>query len=170
MRVMLLSALLLVGAVAPARAASDVPAVSWGKPGVSYEAYRVDAITCAAQGHFKDISGTRPAKEFLNASKRYDNRLTTGTQNGVETAVDLAHIVRGLRPEKRMEEVGEILQTTVDGCLLDRGYVRYRLTAEQQRSLSQLKKGSPERHAYLHRLGSNPAILASQAEPVVASR
>ena len=61
-----------------------------------------------------------------------------------------------------MRELQAALVSIAERCLVDRGYSRFRLTAEQQATLGRLKKGSPERHRFLHALASDPDVLASQ--------
>ena len=73
------------------------------------------------------------------------------------------HIVEGTRPQERMKAVGALMQGTVDECLRQRGYTRFRLTDAQRKQLSRLHLGSVERHAFLYSLAADPAILRDQA-------
>jgi hypothetical protein len=47
-------------------------------------------------------------------------------------------------------------------CLVERGYQKFSLTAEQNAELAKLKPGSNEYHEYLYKLGTDPAVLAKQ--------
>lgn len=47
-------------------------------------------------------------------------------------------------------------------CLAERGYTEFNLSAEQKAKLATLPQGSDERRAYLHQLGTDPAVLKSQ--------
>jgi hypothetical protein len=58
------------GAEAPSR--STLQQVSWGKAGVSLEAYRADAAACAREAVNLDISGTQAAKTLVAASRAID--------------------------------------------------------------------------------------------------
>jgi len=44
-------------------------------------------------------------------------------------------------------------------CLVNRGYVEFRLTPEQRKQLAALPEGSDERRQFLHKLGSDPEVL-----------
>lgn len=83
----------------------------------------------------------------------------------VDRALQYEQIRRGIRPERRMDELKQGMVSVVELCLQDRGYVQFRLTDEQRETLSDLDKGSDERRAFLHRLASNPAVLEAQALP-----
>ena len=48
-------------------------------------------------------------------------------------------------------------------CLVERGYTEFTLTPEQKAKLATLPEGSTERREYLYRLGTDPAVLKSQA-------
>jgi hypothetical protein len=78
-------------------------------------------------------------------------------------AANQQHIVESVRPEERFRSIKQKLQVTTDTCLIDRGYSRFSLNDDQRHHLRKLKVGSDERHAYLFRLASDPAVLAAQA-------
>jgi len=167
--------------------------MSWGKPGVDFQTYRADAVFCGRQGYTLDVSNTPEAKILISASRQlatidengvpnsgniqFDNVPVPGvamdmtldmTYNpaiarSLEMAQRYGHTVQGARVDVQMKRVGERLQSTVDGCLTSHGYRRFRLTREQQRQLSHLRPGSPERHAFLFSLASDPRVLEAQA-------
>lgn len=162
----------------PALAAS-APEESWGKAGISFDQYRSDAVECGREGYYLDISETADAKEFVKASRQLDtiNGLTpTGTTNvgpnGQVTSNEVdqmarfaatqQHVIDNVRPDQRFRSIKQTLQTTTDNCLLKRGYSKFYLTDEQRHRLRKLKAGSDERHNYLYRLASNPAVLDRQ--------
>lgn len=171
MRIVLLG--LGVALLASEPVAAEIKAIreSWGKPGVGFDQYRADAIACGHAGYDRDIADTDAAKAFVTASNQYDSTLN-GTyqpmpdqspQDALQVyASRLGQIKAGLDPERRMKEIGDLQQSTVDGCLMQRGYRRFRLTEDQRRRLAKLKIGSPERHDYLYRLASDPAVLDAQ--------
>lgn len=151
-----------------AAGAAEKPVLSWGKPGVTLEAYRTDAVACGRQGYYLDVSKTEAAKVFKDASGQLDTneaRLSV-VGNDIDRAIQIANdsgrIVERTRPAERMKQVRTLLQDTVAECLRARGYTQFQLTRDQQHYLRTLRIGSPERHAYLHGLASNPTILAAQ--------
>ncbi|WP_010543691.1 hypothetical protein [Sphingomonas elodea] len=148
--------------------AAERPVVSWGKSGVTLEAYRTDAVECGRQGYYLDISNTEAAKVFKDASRQLESNEAALSMVGgdidraMQVANDSGRIVERTRPAERMKQVRTLLQDTVSGCLRARGYTQFQLTPDQQRHLRTLRTGSAERHAYLHGLASNPAVLAAQ--------
>ena len=169
--VLLAAAVPLALTPAPAWAAELID--TWGKAGVSFEQYRDDAVTCGRTAHYADVSETDHAKAFVNASRRLEAADDHGMGfAGASAAEDMyrttqlaarsEQIRSSIRPEKRMRELKAALVSIVERCLEDRGYSRFRLTSEQQEALGRLKKGSPERHRFLHALASDADVLASQ--------
>jgi hypothetical protein len=176
-----LFAIPLLSLVLPASVSSaPAPQESWGKAGVSLAQYRKDAIDCALQGHYTDISKTDDAKAFVKASRQLDATTTgasaptvtetnaTGpdTTNSIDQMVEYANqqqrIVENVRPEERFHSIKKMLLSRTEQCLVGRGYSRFRLSKDQQHRLSKLKFGSDERRAYLYKLANNPAVLQSQ--------
>lgn len=164
---------------APILAAKSEP-ISWGKPGVSIDQYRTDAITCGRAGYYMDVSNTEAAHVFKDATHQLtaneaamqSTAMIAGSSGPDSMAAGMelgnivarsAHIVEATRPGERMKEVGTLMQAKVDDCLRNRGYVRFRLTAEQRRRLAHLHLGSVERHVYLYQLATDPAVLKAQA-------
>jgi hypothetical protein len=152
-------------AIATAGAAGAAPPMlSWGKPGVTLEQYRTDAVDCGVKGAFHDVSGAEPTKAFIAAQEWNDRNLNMAMQGaGMDPVEQQSRMVQRFRPGKRIEEVQAILVTQTERCLFDRGYQPFRLTKAQDKALRRLKLGSPARHAYLHALAADPAILQAQA-------
>lgn len=156
-------------------------AVSWGKPGVTIEQYRRDAVECGRAGYYMDVSDTEPAHVFKQATRQLEANeadlhsaaMLAGGGPPSERLAALAevedivsrstHIVEGARPQERMKTVGTLMQAKVDDCLRQRGYIRFRLTDAQRKQLGRLHLGSPARHAFLHGLATDPAVLSNQA-------
>ncbi|HSG35034.1 MAG TPA: hypothetical protein VLA37_10900 [Sphingomonadaceae bacterium] len=163
----------LAAAASPV-SAERKPVDSWGRAGVSFENYREDAIECATIGYYADVSETEQAKQFVRASKRLEatDDYSLGPP-GASAADDMTRmvnqaamsdrIVQSIRPERKMKELHSGMLYLVEQCLVERGYSQFRLTEEQQEQLRDLKKGSDERHRFLHSLASDPSILADQA-------
>jgi len=163
------AAFILILLASPADAA-PAPETSWGKAGVSFDQYRQDAVECGRQGYYLDVSQTDAAKTLVSASKQLDT-VTQGSfasMDPLEYANTQQRIVQGARPQKQFHDVKKLLQSTVDQCLADRGYSKFRLTDDQRHGMKKLKLGSPERHDYLYRLATNPAVLAAQAVTATA--
>jgi hypothetical protein len=182
---------ILIASLAPLPGGT-APMISWGKPGVSFETYRADAIFCGRLGANLDVSNTPEAKRLIFATRQLETIDEVGVPNSgnvefdnvpvpgvmMEGTFDVTYnpaIARSLEQAKRygttvqaarvdvqIKGVGQLLQSTVDNCLIDHGYRRFRLTAEQQRHLRKLRQGSPERHAYLFSLASDPRVMAAQ--------
>jgi hypothetical protein len=161
---------------------APAPELSWGKPGVSFDQYRQDAVECGREGYYLDISKTDDAKEFVKASRQLDSLNGTfsgnttgssGTGPASTDAVDQMarfaatqqHVIERVRPEQRFRNIKKTLQSTTDQCLVRRGYSQFRLSGDQRHRLRKLKVGSEARHAYLYRLASDPAVLSTQTVP-----
>ena len=78
-------------------------------------------------------------------------------------AASSERIRSGARSEKHIGDLKVAMLRIVERCLVDRGYSRFALTAEQRKALRKLRKGSDQRHAYLHSLASDPIVLEQQA-------
>ena len=155
----LIATLCLAGMSAPAFAAL-APRDSWGKAGVSLDQYRADAVMCGRRGYYLDVSKTSAAQTLVKASSQIENLMMGGGSN---TGLDpIVMAVQGARPEQQFRAIATLQKTTVETCLSDLGYVRFRLTDAQRDQLEKLRAGTPERHAYLHSLASDPKILSTQ--------
>ena len=166
-------ALLLAAALAVPGAAAPKPQESWGKADVSFETYRTDAVECGRLAYYADVSDTEQAKLFVSASRRLEAADDHGMgvpsatsemelQRMVGLAARSEQIRAGIRPEKRMKELHVGLVDVVETCLEQRGYSRFTLTEEQRDALGKLKKGSPERHRFMHSLASDADVLRAQ--------
>jgi hypothetical protein len=148
-------------------AAAKTEALSWGKPGVSIDQYRTDAISCGRMGYYADVSETEAARIFKNATGQLQaNETDLANATGpriLDIVTRSAHIVDATNGPERIRDVGAQMQAQVGDCLRNRGYVRFRLTDAQRKRLGRLHLGSPERHAYLYRLATDPDILKAQA-------
>jgi len=168
---LLSSCVIAITCFAPAALASTKPAaVSWGKPGVTLEQYRQDAVECGTAAYTMDLSGTEAAKVLKRATRELENNeanLQTLSGNWGYTQMQLvqrsAWIIHAARPTLRFREVRELQEQGLAVCLTDRGYKRFSLTKEQQDHLRRLKAGSPERHQYLYSLSVDPMVLGEPA-------
>ena len=143
-------------AIGAAASAAHRPALSWGKPGVSYETYRADATACLRAAAATDLTGTEPAQALVLASRRVATAAAADPWSVAE-AIDAA------RPDLRIHQARDIMQARLDHCLEEHGYRRFELTDAQRRQLSHYDLAAPARQVYLHSLASDPQVLASQA-------
>jgi hypothetical protein len=182
-----LAVVAVVLAITPA--AAKAPQTSWGKLGVSFEQYRADAVACGRKGYYRDVSHSQAARIFRAASQQIDTIVDTGPApvdkwqteqidpsqgaaslsryeeapvHFVDVGNRISQVVAGTRPEVRMAEVGQLLQSTVDRCLAARGYQRFQLTPDQQKQLGKLRPGTAQRQAYLYGLATDARILEGQ--------
>jgi hypothetical protein len=154
---------LAAAGLAAAAASATRPALSWGKPGVSFETYRADATACLRAAASTDLTGTEPAEALILASRRIETAMNSDPWSVAE-ATDAA------RPDLRIREARDIIQARLNDCLVAHGYLRFRLTDAQRRQLNHFNLRQPERQVYLHSLASDPQILASQAVGETATR
>jgi len=182
MRFFLTATGIIVALSSSAALAAHAEEFSWGKSGISVEQYRSDAISCGRLGYYMDVSNTEAAHVFKDATGQLTANegplasiaMIAGSSGSVgerqsaitqltNVVVSSARIVEATRPKERMADVGKLMQSKVDSCLTERGYVRFRLTDEQRKRLGHLHLGSPERHAFLFGLATDPRVLAAQA-------
>jgi hypothetical protein len=167
------------GAQAPSR--SQLHHMSWGKAGVSLEDYRADAAACAREAVNLDISNTDAAKTLVTASRAIDTAYSSAWMYAPAASIsfpgvgssgsggmwggghDVQQVIHAYRIDEQFADIADLQYRTLDTCLAGRGYHQFRLTADQEARLHHLRKGSAERRAYLHSLGSDPEILSSQA-------
>jgi hypothetical protein len=153
-----LAAATALGLAATPAAATRVTAgyqTSWGKAGVSLEEYWVDASLCGHQAAATDLTDSDPAKALVLASRMIDN---------YSDYEDIALAEQVASPEIQWNRAATILQRSLERCLMERGYVKFRLTKSQAHRLKKLKTGSLERRQYLYSLASDPDVLAAQAQ------
>ncbi|MBV9929808.1 MAG: hypothetical protein JO013_02550 [Alphaproteobacteria bacterium] len=147
---------------------------SWGKPGVTLEAYRADGLACAREAAATDLSKTDPARALVIASRLVENDPTIGAgamidpmgsaQAGGDPVPSnaAAGIVQNIGPGRQILKAGDIMKARLESCLVRLGYAKFRLTGAQRKRLRGLPEGSDARRAYLHGLASDPVVLARQ--------
>jgi hypothetical protein len=156
-----------LGLIAAPASAKPKPVDSWGRADVDFDTYRVDAIECTSDAYYADVSQTKQAKAFLRGTRLME--ATDGMpMDYLEIARRYAQIENAVRPELQFRQLRNRMQDVVDDCLIDRGYSQFRLTESQRKQLSKLKKGTAERHHFLHDLASDPDVLQEQPVPVAA--
>lgn len=156
-----LAAAVTLSLSAPALSAPR-PQESWGRAGVDFDTYRQDAVECASIAYYADVSGTEQAQAFVRGTKRFES-IDGLPLDFLEMARNYGQIEASVRPERQIRELRESMQSVVDICLTQRGYVKFQLTEEQRDALGHLRKGSDERHHFLHMLASDARVLERQA-------
>ena len=76
--------------------------------------------------------------------------------------LDISRTASAYRAERQIRNLSDLQYETLSNCLRQLGYRQFRLTRDQQRQLRRLDRGSDERRAYLHSLGSDAAVLERQ--------
>lgn len=145
-------------------ASAHAAPISWGRAGVSLAQYRADAVECGRLGANTDIS-KEPATQSIVAAEQFTERNLNVPVVGPDAVLEQALMARRLRPAKKLAEAQSVMLTETEQCLTRLGYSRFMLTSEQNRRLGRFRLGTPERHAYLHALASDRAVLAKQAVP-----
>ena len=171
MRTAHLAAFALLSLSSASLTAHEKPVQSWGKTGVSLDTYRNDAVTCGREGYYLDISGTEAVAAFKAASRQIEaNENQFALYSGVGAApqmlnapISSAQIIAAVHPSRRFAELRKVMSDAVTSCLTRLGYSQFQLTPEQAAQLNMFDKGTTERHAYLHSLGSDAAVLTRQA-------
>lgn len=144
--VLLATAALAFAAIASPAAARN----SWGKPNVGFAEYRIDADECS-NAAFDAKLWMEPIEHVIRASYA----ASTDIFSEASLKMIMTHGVT--------VTIADQLQATVDRCLIDRGYTRFRLTDSQDRQLSHFHRGTMDRAHFLHSLGSDPNVMAAQA-------
>ena len=162
---------LVTAANAQAPTSKELKRTSWGKPGVSFEDYRMDAGICAWRATNKDIADTEAAKTMVKASRALDHQSSTmlsyTNTAGVHTiggvGIDSRNVIDRYRVDKQFDAIEDIQYQALFDCLEERGYRRFQLTDEQAKALRKFKAGSLQRHSYLYSLASDSEVLEKQA-------
>ena len=160
---------LIPPAMAQAPSLADLHKASWGKPGVSLEQYRADAVQCALEASSYDITQAPVGQKLLAYNKgRERARLYAWMQAPTQWGSDGPFLVRSSPWLEHFEdtvylETRDLQYDVLGRCLRERGYRQFRLTAQQIKTLDGLQRGSEARRTYLHRLASDPVVMAHQS-------
>jgi hypothetical protein len=166
----------VIFALAACASTPDAPATSWGKPGVTLTQFWTDSSECALAGAATQVGtasnlegvgnpadGARPAAGA--SALGTPNSLRPVGNHGSEVDTNMYDVAARAQYNAAVAQrnADEAQKAAVEGCLVERGYRRFRLNAEQSAHLATLPTGSAERRAYLHQLASDPAVQAAQA-------
>ena len=137
---------------------SEAPSTSWGKAGVTMNAYLNDASVCASMA----ATVHAPPEALVQSHMTSTPSATPGSPDAIQQSNDA---LLGAANEQRDAQVRADQHARLraeNQCLRDRGYSQFRLTAEQRAHAETLPPGSLERATYLHQLASDPAVLSAQ--------
>lgn len=133
----------------------NVPQTSWYKLAISYETYRADAIACAKQGYFRDMSNDLPAKQFIRGFQTADDQLN---KNGDGPRIeDWMDSVRRTQPDDKKRQLPRVPVGDVEACLTAKNYWRFTLTRSEEKALRKLPWGSEQRHRFVYALSMDRA-------------
>lgn len=148
--------LILAAAALAGCATADAPATSWGKAGVGMDAFLADAAYCA-----NSTAGVRGERVLLvqgpaGITTSVDKNNSEASNQSLDAMLGQAEAVR----RAQIQADRRARQQAHDQCLAEKGYREFHLTRAQRAHVASLPEGSPERAAYLHQLGADPAVIA----------
>jgi hypothetical protein len=168
--------LLVVAAVVAvvSACAANGPATGWGKANVSKVDFGTDIGTCTGLASMKDADNGANKAGGMSGQNR--GGLESAKPNVPATSPVLmgggvyrdsapADVVNRAATQQRTQEMEtQRLRTEAyKGCMVERGYQEFVMTEEQRRQIASLPLGSNEYYEYLHKIGADPQVLASQA-------
>jgi hypothetical protein len=151
--------------------------ISWAKPGVSLSAYTQDATECTETSRYVTAyikPDTLRKLDALSSAKLLETVMNLEPSNdmNIVSAITKLHSENEVAARTNTFtsrysaivsfDVRDQLQAVIDKCLLERGYTPIRLSKDQLKSLSNFKRHSPERTAYLHSIDSAPLTVNNQ--------
>jgi hypothetical protein len=162
-----------VAAIVSACAATG-PATGWGKANVSKVDFGTDIGTCTGLASMQGSdNGANKAGGMSGASKGGLEPTKAGVPvtspvvmgGGVYRDSAPADVVNRAATQQRSQEMEtQRLRTEAyKGCMVERGYQEFVMTAEQRTQIASLAVGSNEYYEYLHKIGADPQVLSSQA-------
>jgi hypothetical protein len=166
--------LFAVGVVATLSACATTPPTAWGKPGVSKADFGNDIGMCtgmASQANVGSgenkaggVSGrnTTPSGGAANAGGGAGTP-AGGTYQGMASG---DYAARAATQQLTQEMAIKRAQAEAyAGCLTERGYLEFVLTAEQAAKLASFKIGSNEYYEYLYSVSSDPSVAGKAKSP-----
>ena len=167
-----MKAFLLVSSVAILASGCTTTATqtAWSKPGVSRTDYGTDLGMCT--GLASQQSGGNNNQTAGGVGGRNNSAAGGGAgQASPSAAVPAGGMYSGMASsdyaqraatQQRTQEMAEqrARADAFKGCLVDRGYKEFSLSAEQAAHLATLQKGSNEYYEYLFKLGTDSSAVA----------
>jgi hypothetical protein len=164
--------IILTGALAIALCGCSTTAhnTAWGKPNVTKVDYGTDVGMCNGFASLEDSGNGANTAGGMNGSRSSGAGSanaggTMGTLGGgMYTGTASPDLVNRAATQQQSQEMTakRLREDRLSSCLVERGYSKFALTAEQNAELAKLKPGSNEYHEYLYKLGADPAVLAKQ--------
>ncbi|WP_428969650.1 hypothetical protein ACQR50_02260 [Sphingomonas sp. Xoc002] len=146
--------------------AATPQAYSWGRPGASREAFDGGSRACMLQAARRDVAGDEATKRYVRGAAVLDRESNVAPIVPTDDTFDISTrqmlLRRAYAPDRQVDALQSQLQSEVDRCLVQSGYVRFALTREQTRTLRRYRPGSEQRKAYLYTLGSDARIVTAQ--------
>lgn len=161
-----------IGALAITLCACSTAAhnTAWGKANVTKTQYGTDVGMCNGLASLQDSGNGANTAGGIQGSKSSgigsanagggSGTLGGGTYTGTASP-DLVNRAATQQQSQQMA-AKRLREEKLSTCLVERGYSKFALTAEQNAELAKLKPGSNEYHEYLYKLGADPAVLAKQ--------
>jgi hypothetical protein len=166
--------------------ATSGPETAWGKPGVTPYVYAADIGLCSGLAARQNagsgmntaggISGQNNSPPTESPGRNTQRNTGGPPQAGAAAAsvslpaagtysgtasVDYAQ--RAATQQRAQEMLAKRAQAEVfRSCVTERGYREFVLSPQQRAHLATLKSGSGEYLAYLHKLGSDPAVVGAE--------
>jgi len=157
-------------AIALCACATNAHNTSWGKANVSKVDYGTDVGMCnglaslESSGNGANTAGGMQGTKGAGASTANAGGSLGTLGGGTYTGTASPDLVNRAATQQQSQEMAakRFREETLTRCLVDRGYSKFALTAEQNAELAKLKVGSNEYHEYLYKLGADPAVLTKQ--------
>jgi hypothetical protein len=165
-------------AIALSACASNAHNTAWGKPNVSMVDYGTDVGMCTGLASLGGSGNGANTAGGINGTKSSGPGATNAggdlgsLSGGTYTGMASPDLVQRAATQQQSQEMAakRARDETLSSCLVERGYQRFSLTAEQSAHLAKLKNGSNEYHEYLYKLGADPAVLAKQTVSPAATK
>ena len=164
--------IIVTGALAISLCACSTTAhnTAWGKANVSKTDYGTDVGMCNGLASLEDSgNGANTAGGMQGSKSSGMGSANAGGSfgtlgGGTYTGTASPDLVNRAATQQRSQEMAakRFREDKLSSCLVERGYSKFALTAEQNAELSKLKVGSNEYHEYLYKLGADPAVLTKQ--------
>jgi len=145
---------------------------AWGKPGVSKTDYGTDLGMCTGIASMQGGEGPANTAGGINGrnnsaagggagqSSPGVSTVANGTYQGMASS-DFANRAANQQRTQQMTDQ-RAREDALKSCLVERGYLEFVLTPEQNAHLASLPKGSNEYLEYLYKLGSDAEIVGKQ--------
>jgi hypothetical protein len=165
----------VASAVLLSACASTGPATGWGKPNVSKVDFGTDVGTCTGLAAMQGAGNGANNAGGLTGSKSGGSLEPTKAGTPVTSPVLMGggvyrdsappDVVNRAASQQRSQEMEgqRVRAEAYKGCMVQRGYQEFVMTPEQRQHVASLKPGTNEYYEYLHKIGADPQVVATQA-------